>query len=289
MILIGGKAYELIADHKNGWNQEVFRERYNEVLDRYDYIVGDWGYNQLRLRGFFKENNPKATKDSSITCLQDYLNEYCNFGCAYFVLERVPGKNAGPGEGPDFADEASLREETTAAQEDMPRYTIRSQPAPERGGQRAQQGAAGPQDDKTGPSGLPGAQPPQGQQGSRPQHRQNGQQGPQGGQQGQRPQQGGRPQSQGQHGGGRQGQQQGSRQQGGVNQHGPRAQVSAQNQGYGNQQPGHSQGHKQHNYQGSRHGQRPNAQGGSHQQRGGNGHPGGRQQPAAPDPAGGDV
>jgi uncharacterized protein YutD len=276
MIVIGGKAYELITDHKNGWNLEVFRERYNEVLDRYDYIVGDWGYNQLRLRGFFKENNPKATKDTSIACLQDYLNEYCNFGCAYFVLERVPGKHAGPGEGGVFADEASLREETTAAQEDMPRYTIRSQPAAERGV---------PQDDKTGPFGPQGAPSPQGQYGSKTQPRPNGHQGPQAGQQGQRPQQGGRPQGQGHHGGGRQGQQQGNRPQGGHNQqHGPRAQVSAQNQGQGHQPQGQGQGHKQHS-QGNRQGHRPHGQGGNPHQRGGNGQPGNKQQSAAPNPA----
>jgi uncharacterized protein YutD len=89
MIHIAGKTYELVKDHKNGWNAEAFRSRYSEVLDRYDYIVGDWGYNQLRLKGFFKENSAKATKDTSITCLEDYLNEYCNFGCAYFILKKI--------------------------------------------------------------------------------------------------------------------------------------------------------------------------------------------------------
>ncbi|MDR6881636.1 YutD family protein [Bacillus sp. 3255] len=89
MIHIANKTYELVTDHKNGWNYEVFKERYSEVLERYDYIVGDWGYSQLRLRGFFKEAHPKATKDSSIAALQDYLNEYCNFGCAYFLIEKV--------------------------------------------------------------------------------------------------------------------------------------------------------------------------------------------------------
>lgn len=90
MIHIANRTYELVTDHKNGWNYEVFKDRYSEVLERYDYIVGDWGYNQLRLRGFFKEAHPKATKESSIAALQDYLNEYCNFGCAYFIIERVP-------------------------------------------------------------------------------------------------------------------------------------------------------------------------------------------------------
>lgn len=92
MIQLGGRTFELKYEIKNGWNFEAFRDRYSDVLDRYDYIVGDWGYNQLRLKGFFREGNPKGSKESSITSLQDYIQEYCNFGCAYFVLERIPNK-----------------------------------------------------------------------------------------------------------------------------------------------------------------------------------------------------
>lgn len=88
MIHIQGKTYEVIKDNKNGWNAEAFRARYSDVLDRYDYIVGDWGYNQLRLKGFYKDKGNKAVKDNHISTLQDYLNEYCNFGCAYFVLQK---------------------------------------------------------------------------------------------------------------------------------------------------------------------------------------------------------
>ncbi|WP_010496442.1 YutD family protein [Paenibacillus elgii] len=93
MIHIAGKTYEVVVDHKNGWRFEAFRDRYSEVLERYDYIVGDWGYSQLRLRGFFKDNHPKATKESMISTLHDYLNEYCNFGCAYFIIEKMPNKS----------------------------------------------------------------------------------------------------------------------------------------------------------------------------------------------------
>ena len=86
---VGGNVYEMIKENKNGWNLEVFRNRYSEVLERYDYVVGDWGYSQLRLRGFFKENNPRSNKESTIAGFEDYINEYCNFGCAYFILEKV--------------------------------------------------------------------------------------------------------------------------------------------------------------------------------------------------------
>jgi uncharacterized protein YutD len=108
VIIVGGKAYELVHEHKTAWNPDAFKERYSEVLDRYDYIVGDWGYNQLRLKGFFREGSNKSTKDSGIASLQDYLQEYCNFGCAYFVLERAAGKMSTP-------DEASTEVRPAAA------------------------------------------------------------------------------------------------------------------------------------------------------------------------------
>ncbi|BCU80870.1 hypothetical protein JIR001_06530 [Polycladomyces abyssicola] len=91
-ISIQGKEYELITNHKNGWNPEAFRKRYSDILGKYDYIVGDWGYGQLRLKGFFSDHHPKATNDSKISYLEEYLNEYCNFGCAYFVLRCVNNK-----------------------------------------------------------------------------------------------------------------------------------------------------------------------------------------------------
>ena len=58
--------------------------------------MGDWGYNQLRLKGFFDDKNQKASFDTKISTLQDYLYEYCNFGCAYFVLRKSGKSNQQP-------------------------------------------------------------------------------------------------------------------------------------------------------------------------------------------------
>ncbi|WP_456277806.1 YutD family protein [Bacillus sp. AK128] len=89
MIEINNTSFEIIEDYREGFNEEAFRNRYSEILNRYDFIVGDWGYNQLRLRGFFDDQNQKATYDTKISTLTEYLYEYCNFGCAYFVLKKV--------------------------------------------------------------------------------------------------------------------------------------------------------------------------------------------------------
>lgn len=94
-IQIGDQQFNLIYENRAGWDPEMFITRYNEVLDRFDYVVGDWGYSMLRLKGFYEASHPKANHDSSIAVLQDYINEYCNFGCPYFVLRRTfaPGQN----------------------------------------------------------------------------------------------------------------------------------------------------------------------------------------------------
>jgi uncharacterized protein YutD len=89
MIQINNINYEIVQEHRDGFNEEAFRSRYSDILTRYDYIVGDWGYGQLRLRGFFDDQNQKATFDTKISTLSEYLYEYCNFGCSYFVLKRV--------------------------------------------------------------------------------------------------------------------------------------------------------------------------------------------------------
>ena len=90
MVTIQGQAYEVIENFREGWNVEAFRQRYADILARYDYIVGDWGYGQLRLKGFFDDSRPKVPFSQKISSLGEYLQEYCNFGCPYFVLKKVP-------------------------------------------------------------------------------------------------------------------------------------------------------------------------------------------------------
>ena len=89
-VMIDDVHYEIVEDYRDGFNLEALNERYNDIFERYDYIVGDWGHEKLRLKGFFKHSHKLATPDRDIDYLQEYLLEYCNFGCQYFVLERDP-------------------------------------------------------------------------------------------------------------------------------------------------------------------------------------------------------
>ena len=88
MIRIQENVYEIIEEHKDGFNLEAFKERYSDILDKFDYISGDWGYGQLRLKGFFEDANKKSSFDSKISFFDEYILEYCNFGCAYFLVKK---------------------------------------------------------------------------------------------------------------------------------------------------------------------------------------------------------
>lgn len=78
--------FTLLENVKEAFDAKVFSQRFSEILLKYDYIVGDWGNDQLRLRGFYKDSDDVRRQDR-ISRLEDYLKEYCNYGCAYFILE----------------------------------------------------------------------------------------------------------------------------------------------------------------------------------------------------------
>lgn len=89
MICVNNICYEIVEERGEGFNEEVFLGRYSEILNKYDFIVGDWGYGQLRLKGFYHDKNQKATFDTKISTFTEYIYEFCNFGCSYFVLRKV--------------------------------------------------------------------------------------------------------------------------------------------------------------------------------------------------------
>lgn len=79
--------FELIFNFKDAFNKELFADKYIELLNDKQYIVGDIAYEKLRLSGFIltkDNNNPK-----NINNLEDYILEFCNLGCPFFVVKNL--------------------------------------------------------------------------------------------------------------------------------------------------------------------------------------------------------
>ena len=82
------KEFEIIKNYKNGYNKDEFINKYTEYFDEFNYVVGDWAYGKLRLKGFFDKNNKKCKDINNFENLEKYLKENCAFDCAYFVAKR---------------------------------------------------------------------------------------------------------------------------------------------------------------------------------------------------------
>lgn len=81
--------YELYKNYKNGFDFEIVKEVYTDFFDDYDYILGDWSYGKIRLKGFYENKNKKVKKYNNIEKVDEYIKLYCAYDCAYFILKKV--------------------------------------------------------------------------------------------------------------------------------------------------------------------------------------------------------
>ncbi len=89
MIIVENNNYELINEYKNGFEEIAFQDRYTEYFEKYDYILGDWAYGKLRLKGFCEKNNQLFNKINDYSQIEKYIKENCAYDCRYFILKKV--------------------------------------------------------------------------------------------------------------------------------------------------------------------------------------------------------
>lgn len=88
-IKIREKEYEIIKDYGETLSTIVLDEIVTDYYDNFDYIVGDWAYGKVRLKGFYEDNHKLAKEHNNIKNIEDYLNNNCAYGCKYFILKKV--------------------------------------------------------------------------------------------------------------------------------------------------------------------------------------------------------
>ncbi|MGT2911637.1 YutD family protein [Streptococcus cameli] len=120
-VVSEGIELRLVDNYKEAFDQTIFGQRFSQLMLKFDYIVGDWGNEQLRLKGFYKDDKEVAS-DLKIGRLDDYLTEFCNFGCAYFVLE-----NDNPQEMPAEPEEKPRRKRNRSRNNRKPQGERRGQ------------------------------------------------------------------------------------------------------------------------------------------------------------------
>ncbi len=89
IIEVDNIKYEIIKDYRNGFDLDSFKNRFTDYFYDYDYVVGDWAYDKLRLKGFYEDENEKSKDINKISNLDRYLKDNCAYDCKYFVAKKI--------------------------------------------------------------------------------------------------------------------------------------------------------------------------------------------------------
>lgn len=89
MIKLEDMKYELMENYKDGFELDAVKEKYTDYFYDYDYILGDWSYGKLRLKGFCNRTNKKCNRINDIKYKDKYIKELCSYECRYFILKKI--------------------------------------------------------------------------------------------------------------------------------------------------------------------------------------------------------
>jgi len=91
-IVLRDKKYKVIKDLGDTVSSSNLDELVTEYYDNFDYIVGDWAYGKLRLKGFYSKENKFVKEHNNIENVEKYIELNCAYGCKYFILEKEKNK-----------------------------------------------------------------------------------------------------------------------------------------------------------------------------------------------------
>ncbi len=87
-MIINNQKYRVLENYKNALDEEQVKAKFTDYFEKYDYVIGDWAFGSLRLKGFCKPNNKIFNKINDFKTKDDYLKEHCVVDCKYFILEK---------------------------------------------------------------------------------------------------------------------------------------------------------------------------------------------------------
>lgn len=88
-VEINGNNYKIIRNDNDCLNVDDLEDKLTDYFDGYDYILGDYAYDKVRLKGYYDSSNKKAKKINDIKYVDDYIMNYCSFGAKIFLLQKI--------------------------------------------------------------------------------------------------------------------------------------------------------------------------------------------------------
>jgi len=81
--------YTVLKEFRTVFNASEFNEKIAHVLLKYDFIVGDFADNQLRLKGFYRDGRRDTPAEKRVAQVERYIKHSCNYMSPHYVLEKT--------------------------------------------------------------------------------------------------------------------------------------------------------------------------------------------------------
>ena len=81
--------YEIIENYKDGFDYDTLVEKATDYFNDFDYILGDWSYGKLRLKGFCDKENKNFKAYNDINNYKDYIKNECAYDCRWFLIKKI--------------------------------------------------------------------------------------------------------------------------------------------------------------------------------------------------------
>ena len=88
-VIINDNEYELLENYRDCYDKELLTVKMTDYFDDYDYVLGDFAYGKLRLKGFCDKTNTKYNKINDIANKDIYLEKECAYKCKYFLIKKI--------------------------------------------------------------------------------------------------------------------------------------------------------------------------------------------------------
>ncbi len=81
--------YDVLKDENKVFDYDIVANLFTDFFLPYDYVLCDYAYGKLRLKGYYDSSNKKATTINDYSNVEDYIKNYCAYKCKYFILKKV--------------------------------------------------------------------------------------------------------------------------------------------------------------------------------------------------------
>lgn len=88
-IIINNKEYTLQEDPFKAFEESLVKDTITDYFMPFDYIFGDFSYGKIRFKGFYDSSNKNCKEMNDIKNLDNYLKNYCSYGCKWFLLKKM--------------------------------------------------------------------------------------------------------------------------------------------------------------------------------------------------------